>query len=130
MPVPLATSEMLIANFCMALSNDLASKPPMLAACLKRCNSVTDIPIDRLTFAMLSVASIDFLIRKPIPATPAARPIAVFIEKAARAMDFRPAVTALNAFLVLLTALIVIFISLVAIFHFQVSRPEKYFISL
>ena len=63
MPVPLATSEILIANFCMALSSDLASRPPMLAACLSLCNSVTEIPIDRLTLAMLSVASIDFLTR-------------------------------------------------------------------
>ena len=54
--------------------------------------------------------------------------MALFIEKAARLIVINPAVTALNAFLVLLVALIEILTSLFAILHFQISCPQNDFI--
>ncbi len=81
--------------------------PPKLAACLSRDKFSTLTPMARDIFAISSVASSDFLIKKPMPAKPARETKPVFKLNTALRVEFKPRPMALNAFLVRFFNLIV-----------------------
>ena len=118
-PVPLLASAILTANFWMALSSLVASRPPRLAAWRRRCSASTLTPTVRDIFASSSLASSERLTNRPRPVIPATETMPVFREKIDFVTPLTPFLTERNARLVLSRAIISILILLIAIFSLR-----------